>query len=290
MVSVGVLYDAQKLLNKIQGTPLSASLLLESFPRLEVAEFSVVLKLCQECQWLAVNHNNHLIISPRGAALCSHAEAELALRAQIVDLLSLTAPSWARKIADGRAEAVKIMSEEVRQIFREAGLLADWTDELIGWWDAIGLAARHRKSEKNLETGRRAERLSLDYEETRTGRRPEWTCANTNYAGYDLLSILGRDDSRPQPIEVKGSTQRLTEATFSLSRNEWDVANGNGSYRLHLWLVKPRDQEVARDLRVVSSDRLGAHIPADAGSGEWSTVRIPFRAFWSQAECSPSTC
>jgi hypothetical protein len=78
---------------------------------------------------------------------------------------------------------------------------------------------------------------------------------------------------------VKGSTQRAKEAKFFLTRNEWETADGNPDYRLHLWIVR-EVQDYHRDLRVVPSQELANHIPKDAGDGRWANVAIPFAAFW----------
>lgn len=281
MVSVGLLYDAQRLVQMVQPTPQTVPSLLESFTKLEVADFPSVLQLSQECHWIEVEQNNLLILTTRGKAICEAAEAEAQLRMQISDLLLLTSPSWAKKIADGRSEAVKVMPDEVRQIFREAGLLDGWTDELVAWWDSTGLAARNRKNERKLEIGRKAERLSIDFESDRTGSRPEWKGIESNYAGYDLLSIVEADDPRPKPIEVKGSSLRLSESFLYFSRNEWEVAQGNSTYCLHLWLVRDRLPNRDTDLRIVDTNHLAAHIPYDQGTGAWENVKIPFRSFWN---------
>jgi len=279
MISVGILYDAQKLMGHVAASPASVGSLLESFPRLEVADFRIVLGLSQQCQWVEVNESGHLILSSFGKRICAFPDPAFQLRHQLKDILQLTNQSWAKKIADGRSEALKIMPEPVQQIFLEAGLLGEWSDELVEWWDTIGLAARSKRGGLNLETGRRAERLSIDFEEERTGQRPEWKCVDTNYAGYDLLSIIDRDDRRRCPIEVKGSRRRLTEATFVLTRREWDVAEANLSYRLHLWLIRD-SQDSNRDLRVVAADKLALHVPDDCGEGKWMAVEVPFKPFW----------
>jgi hypothetical protein len=281
MISVGMLYDAQKLLGYIASSSATTNELLKSFKRLEVADFAAVLSIAQQCQWIEVSESSQLILSTQGRRICQTAGVEVQLRHQLRDVLACTSPAWAKKIADGRSEAIKIMPEAVQQAFREAGLLREWDDELVDWWDSIGLAARSRKNEGNLQTGRKAEKLSMSYEELRTGRRPQWKCIDTNYAGYDILSIVEQSDPRPCAIEVKGSARKLKEATFILTRREWEVAEDNDAYRLHLWLIRSEEQMADRDLRVVASSNLAQHIPHDKGEGEWISVEVPFDAFWA---------
>jgi len=281
VITVGILYDAQKLMRTVNSSEVTTAQLLASFRKLEVADLPVVLKLAQECQWIELSHTDAIVLSTQGRRIHNTGDAVIQLRYQLRDVLSFVSPSWAKKIADGRSEALKVMPEAVQQIFAEADLLGDWTDDLVAWWDDIGLAARSRKNERNLRTGRAAEKLSIEYEEQRTGQRPKWTCAETNYAGYDLLSIVARDEQRPCAIEVKGSSLRASEAMFTLSRNEWDVAEANSDYRIHLWLVRNNQQDAMRDLRVVTSSELEAHVPTDHGMGKWAMVTVPFAPFWA---------
>jgi hypothetical protein len=280
VITVGILYDAQKLMRTVNSSQVTTAELLASFRRLEVADLPLVLKLAQDCQWIELSHTDAIVLSTQGCRIHDMGNSALQLRYQLRDILSFVSPAWAKKIADGRSEALRVMPEAVRQIFSEADLLGEWTDDLVAWWDDIGLAARSRRNERNLRIGRSAERLSIEYEEQRTGRKPKWTCAETNYAGYDLLSVVARDERRPCAIEVKGSSLRLSEARFILSRNEWDVAEENSDYRLHLWLIRNQQQDALRDLRVVTSSQLATHVPTDRGVGEWSTVAIPFAPFW----------
>lgn len=281
MITVGILYDAQKLLRTVNSSQVTTAELLASFRKLEVADLPVVLKLAQDCQWIELSSTDSIILGSQGRRIHETGSAVIQLRHQIRDVLSFVSPSWAKKIADGRTEALRIMPEAMQQIFSEADLLGDWTDDLVAWWDEIGLAARSRRNERNLKIGRSAEKLSIDYEEQRTGIKPKWTCAETNYAGYDLLSVVSRDEPRPCAIEVKGSSQRLSEAKFILSRNEWEVGNENPDYRLHLWLIRNQQQDARRDLRIVTSGELIAHVPIDQGVGEWATLTVPFQPFWA---------
>jgi hypothetical protein len=281
LTSVGIFYDAQKLLRLVKTGRVTTAALLESFRKLEVADLSEVLRISQQCQWIELDAESMICLTDRGRALHDLTGSPEQLRYQLRDLLHFSQPSWAKKLADGRSEATKIMPDAIRQIFLEAGLLGDWTDDLIAWWDTIALAARNQKNERNLKTGRAAEKLSLLYEEARTGHKPKWTCAETNYAGFDILSIVAREEPRPCAIEVKGSTQRLKEAFFNLSRSEWNTAEDNPDYRIHLWLIRSEAQDHDRDLRVVTTTELRKHIPTDLGEGRWAIVAVPYRPFWA---------
>jgi hypothetical protein len=280
MISSGVLYDGQKLLEMVFKAEETAAGLLASFKKIAVADFPTVLDLSQNCRWVAVADPGHLVLTTRGQEIFKLGSAELQLRHQIADVLNWIKPSWSKKIADGRSEAFKLFPVDVQQVFKEAGLMDAWSDDLISWWDEVGIVARSKKQDANLKTGRKAERLSLVYEEERTGQKAEWKSLETNYAHYDILSIMAPGDARPCAIEVKGSTLRKNEAVFFLSRDEWEVANGKDTYRLHLWLIREGEQDRVRDLRVIDAMQLAAHIPEDKGEGEWTVARMPFEVFW----------
>src|SRR5260221_1370657 len=126
MISVGVLYDAQKLLDYVASSSATAAELLASFRRLQVADFVAVLSLAQQCQWIEVSESSVLMLSSHGRNICKAGSAEVRLRYQLRDVLTWISPAWAKKIADGRSEAIKIMPEPVQQTFREARLLRDW--------------------------------------------------------------------------------------------------------------------------------------------------------------------
>lgn len=280
MISVGVLYDAQKLLEYVTENRTTAATLLASFDKFEVADFPTVLAISQKYQWLVVTETDYLAVSHLGKSICDAPTPESKLRYQLHHVLAQSNESWTKKIADGRSEARRFLPADVQQIFKEAGLLEAWTDDLRTWWDSISLEVRFSRNKGLFEIGRKAEWLSMQYEHERTKQAPEWKCLETNYAGYDILSVLSSGSSVLQPIEVKGSTLRLKEATFVLTKNEWQTATDNENYTLHLWLLQdPPDP--AKHLRVVPATKLEEHIPKEGGKGKWETVRIPFSIFWS---------
>lgn len=272
--SVGALYSSQEFLRLIQAGPIKQEEFRESFDRFALSSPDLVLQVCQTCNWVQLANDGTIVVTARGVVILGEAVPEKRLRHQLRDLIETAQPVWAEKMRHGRAETAKFLPGDAYQCLKEAGLLGDWTDEIRDWWDRLASAARARKSEDLLRTGRRAEKLSWEYEFKRTGVLPKWQCLESNFSGFDILSRVSSSDGTPLSIEVKGTTLNRRDATFVLTRNEWETAMSSPNYRFHLWLLK--GGEVLIDLGV--SD-LASHVPTNNGSGAWEQTKIPYRAF-----------
>lgn len=285
MTSVGLLHSIQRLLRLVE----SERIVLPVDPSrnqkyLGTVDAGLVLEEAQKCRWLTVDAGGYCKLTDAGKTVILEESREIQLRIQLLNIIEFVNPAWAKKLADGRTEAEKFLPDEIAAIFKESGLLGEWSDDLITWWDRLALAARSHKNEFLLAIGRKAERLSFSYEFERTGRKPKWQSLNSNYSGFDILSSASRDDQRLIPIEVKGTVVSLKEAMFSVTRNEWNVASKRPGYTFHLWLI--RDGEEVRPsehLRVVSLSEIQGHICRDVGDGKWETLRIPYKVFWQAA-------
>lgn len=101
MITVGLLYDAQKLLRMVSSSQMTTADLLASFRKLEVADLPTVLKLAQDCQWIELSHADCIILSTQGRQIHQTTDAATQLRYQVRDILSLVSPSWAKKLPMG---------------------------------------------------------------------------------------------------------------------------------------------------------------------------------------------
>lgn len=275
MFSVGILYSSQELLSLVGAGQITKEDFINSFVRFKVASADVVFKQCIDCGWLEVAVDGSLSVSSQGKLVLAPEPPELRLRTQLVHLIDSTSPSWISRVRYGRGELEYSIPPAVRQCFDEAGLFEQWTDELIAWWDKLASAVRMRKNDEALATGRKAERLSLEHEERRLGKRPVWQALDTSISGYDILSSVSAADETPMCIEVKGTTQRKNEAFFHISRNEWDTAQKSAKYVFDLWML--RGEPVFK--RIEATDLIG-HIPKDFGTGQWKQAALPFKAFF----------
>lgn len=274
MFSVGILYSAQEFLeflSKTSGIDLKFPEMVSNF---SVASPKATLELTQKCEWIRLNVSGYLEITDRGQQVLQSKEPELALRLQIGHLIEADLPPWIPLLSRGRSEAQKYLPVNVLQCFKEAGLFGEPSDEIVNWWDRYSKVSRKTTKDKNLEIGRRGEKLSIKYERDRTQREPIWQGFETNLAGFDILSVVDRSDHRLLRIEVKTANSRPEAATFYISRNEWNVATTSDNYIIHLWSLQPRPK-----LIVITPTQLQHHIPTDQGSGEWEKVSVPFSVF-----------
>ncbi len=272
-LSVGVLYDAKEFLKDVKSTAVTPREFGQAFPTFRVASGKRVLEMAQALDWVQLSENKILDLTEKGIRIEACKSSAAALRLQLEDFILATKPPWASLIPKGRAETVDYLSKDVEQCFREAALLDGTSDEVVRWWDSLAKAARGRKEDVNLDTGREGERRSIDYERQRTGSTPFWQSIESNLAGYDLLSKIDQNDSAKLLIEVKASTQTVG-ATLHLTRNEWDTACAARAHVFHLWLLRSTPR-----LRVVEREEMKRHVPRDEGIGEWESVRVPFSAF-----------
>lgn len=272
--SVGILYSSQTLLEIVESGGLGVEAFHSSFTTIEVADASVVLETAQKCHWLQIEVDGEIRLTERGTYLRSLKQAYLCLREQLYDVLLVNPPSWSKRIIQGRFEAMQAMPEDARQCFKDCGLTSGTDDDIVEWWDRAGTGVRALRSKVSHDVGRAAEKLSISYEKNRTGRDPIWQAVETNVSGFDVLSIVGPCTPAKLKIEVKGSRMGKSEASFFVTRNEWNTAVKSSAFHFHLWLV--REQPT---LFVVPANDVAPHIPTDGVSGRWETAQLFFKDF-----------
>ena len=273
--SVGILYSAQRFLELVGEGGMHVAQFENAFQTFEVASASAVLSIAQQCAWVSLGTDGAVRLTGSGTEILSIRHAEERLRKQLRDAILKLDPPWTKRIQYGRAEATRFMPSDALQTFDESGLLSDWTDDLVSWWDDLALSIRSRRADANLKVGRRAEKLSRDYERDRTGHEPKWQAIKSTFSGFDILSIIGAELPEPLKVEVKASTLPRREAYFFVTRHEWEVATTQGTYCFHLWLLS---RSPALPI-VVSCADMARHISTDQGEGMWDQVKIPFSAF-----------
>lgn len=274
MFSVGVLYSGQTLLQVVSQGGVDTANFAASFARLGVADGKLVLETAQTCRWLRISEGGLIELTERGQALRAIETADVCLREQLFDVLMATPPSWARKLAHGRLEALSAMPDDTQQCFNDCGLMNQADDATVEWWDRAANGLRAERSKALNVIGRIAERLSLKYERDRTGREPLWQGFETTKAGFDVLSVVDAVAGRRLKIEVKGSSMKKNDASFFVTRNEWNTASTSTNYEFHLWLVREQPK-----LFVVPATNVEPHIPIDCGSGKWTGAELYFREF-----------
>lgn len=274
---IGILYRVIALLELLHEEPRTKSDVLISFATSRFRNVSIVdvLDTCIYGGWVQLGQDDQVSCSEDGRNLLHLGSAPARLRFQITKLLKKEDPLWASSAVQGRQALAGYAPPEVVQCFREADLLTGEEDEIVTWWDELACRYRAAQDERYVEIGRRGEKLTVELEKCRTGRKPKWIALDYDNAGYDIVSCVSPDDSRPLVIEVKTSVQQWARADFYLSRSQWDTLIHEKHATIHLW-------SVWEDVPLHSSVpmlELRPHIPSDCGDGQWHKCRVPFDAF-----------
>jgi hypothetical protein len=272
--SVGVLYSCQTLLEVVEAGGVDSGNFAASFAKIGVADAKLVLATAQMCRWLHISEEGTLHLTERGQHLRTLATIENCLREQLLDVLMAAPPAWARRMIQGRFEALQAMPDDARQCFEDCGLTKGTDDETIDWWDRATGGLRSERSKALQIIGRKAEKLSLLFEKKRTGKEPIWQGLETAVSGFDVLSVVDGSTDKRLKIEVKGSSMNKSDASFFVTRNEWNTATKSSDFNFHLWLVREHPK-----LFVVPASNVEPHIPKDSGSGRWSGAELYFRDF-----------
>jgi hypothetical protein len=233
-----------------------------------------VLQTAQDCRWIRIESDGAIRLTERGSQLRQISEPYLCLREQLYDAILADPPPWSRRIIQGRYEALQAMPDAARQCCADSALIDSTEDDVVEWWDRLSGSVRSLRSKVNHEAGRQAEKLTIEYERTRTGAEPLWQGFETNVAGYDVLSVVLPGDTAKLKIEVKGSRMGRNEASFFVTRNEWNTAKTSTAFSFHLWLVREKPE-----LFVVPAEHVEPHIPRDHGQGRWESAQLYYRDF-----------
>jgi len=270
MFSVGLLYSTRDFLRLNLETGMTPEEFNKYFRTFQYSKAEQILQVCFKCGWAKVTQGGNMELSERGLEI-SNFDYQSALLLQLEDLILNFNPTWASILPKGRTEAKNFLPPEVLQCFKECGLFGELTDDLIKFWDKLTLAYRNYTHQKLTEIGRAGEKLSFDYEKERTESQPLWQAVESNLAGFDLLSIVDKNNSQKLKIEVKATTSDLNYAKIHISKNEWNTAKASFNYIFHLWHITSSPK-----IYTVSVDKIIEHIPLDNGFGDWESVEIPF--------------
>ena len=276
-LSVNVLTSSIALLKRLQ-TYRFTSLSELSYSKIASIVAEDVFNFSSVCGWTFENENT-LALTPRGTELLSLYDRGFSIelkRDMLLDYLLNAAPIWSNRIPYGRREAAIFMSKDEKACFLDAGLLSENLDEkTVEWWDCVAHQIRSKAQQSKNDIGRSGESNTIKYEKNRTGYEPTWMSIDSNLAGYDVKSKVSKDIPDPLLIEVKASTYELSQATFYITSNEWNVALTSPAYVFHLWCLNNSKKMLA----VLVPNDIEPYIPTNNLEGKWESTKIPFLCF-----------
>lgn len=235
-----------------------------------------LIQTIKQCGWILLNRSDEFKLTDKALKIIDEKkDTKHTLRIMLSDYILGFYPVWCYKIPFGRFEAAFLMSEDERACFHEAELLCDYPDDnTVKWWDTLSSVIRKKQEDKRNDCGRAGEKLTLAYEEQRTGVKPKWISIDSNMSGYDVLSQISSEDNSKLLIETKSSRMNLEDAAGYISINEWRTAITAKNYLFYFWIVGPQNM-----LATIKVTQMAPYMPTNNLSGEWETVRIPFNSF-----------
>ena len=283
-ISVNIISQALILMNCIQKNHCKS---IQEASQIKLpfgVTFDTSIAFAKQCEWINSSDSN-IKYTEMGNKIISLFNGDFISKPLwcliLSRYISICQPVWAKRIPYGRQEAFIYMSEEEQRCFIEAGLIESQEDDVIQWWDSLADIERKRQNIITTELGRKGERLTLLYEERRTGEKPDWRSIETNVAGYDIMSQRSESNKEKLLIEVKTSTMPVESAVAIISRHEWNIAtleNNKKRYFFYFWIINGSQLKLA----IIDVDTMAPHMPIDGDTGNWENTKIPFSAFISK--------
>lgn len=277
MLSPGILVSSFEMLEILGRKSISLKEAALAFPRVGVCRSVDVIALIQKMSWIRVGGENCAEITISGKRIIGTPCHEKRLRQAILDFIDIYQPPWIQNATFGRSKVLAFAGAETRQVFVEAGLASGIDTETIAFWDMLAGRARGQKNDYLAAIGRIGERLTIQLEEKRTGRKPKWVSVENNADGYDVLSVVASDNRAQLSIEVK-TTKMGYKGHFHITKNEWERAQAALFHCFHLWSLRGDSGEAAH-LATLSLDDIAPHVPINAGNGEWESFLLSYETF-----------
>ena len=106
------------------------------------------------------------------------------------------------------------MPDDTRQCFKDCGLTDGSDDDTVVWWDRATSNLRSERSRLLNIIGRKAERLSLNYERPRTGKEPLWHEWHACICRQSMLRKTYSKEDKWRHLVQATDEKSLIETTF----------------------------------------------------------------------------
>lgn len=274
IITIGLLHSANRFIDLLFDRVLS-------IPEIYIKETIFVsplkdlINLSLQLCWAELVDKSNYSLTKRGIEIHNCTSYEERLRFQLKDLITYFKPPWSKAILNGRKEFFNYVPRDISQCFEEADLFQkEPIDHIIDWWDELSIITRSNKSAALLKIGRFGEKITVIYEKNRTGLNPKWQSIESNYSGFDILSVNSANDLTPLQIEVKSTQMKMKEAKIYITSNEWEQAESALSFKFYVWVINGPKQ-----LAILSIEDIRKNIPTNLGVGKWETFSIPVIAY-----------
>ena len=130
------------------------------------------------------------------------------------DYIRVCNSPWVQLIQHGRKDVLINAPPPITQLFYDADLAESTSDGVVAFWDEMSAFVRSAKDQRLNAIGRTGEKLSLEFEEQRVGKRPKWTALEGNKFGYDLLSQMSSTDALPLKLKLSALKNQFQMLNF----------------------------------------------------------------------------
>ena len=280
MYSIAILLSCLEFLNKLNEEIQNYSIFLNKKTYMYTTPAIIVDNL-KKASLINIEQNEiHLSNRSKKYITLTHANdfsitldndnIKVLLRELLKEFLISQRFSWLYYLYQGRYECLsKIKNFETKRsmviTLNQLNLLKETDEKVICWWRDLEKAYLD-KDEKNKNTGMIGEKLSREYELRRVGKLPYWESLFSNNSGYDLRSIISKDNKTQLKIEVKATEGE--NYTFFLTRNEWNTALKSKNYIFHFWTL------ANRELFIFTPNQIREYIPLDNNQSKWTECEI----------------
>lgn len=286
LISISIFWEAQQFLRIINEGKVLYSDLENSYLKrqasLTLIELEKVIDFCSRSGQIILE-NDKILPTQLGKDILkkipSNNSSVPAARIQFLSYIREFRPFWATSLTKGRKKSMTYVPEIIRDIFEQLQLYDSnkvLTDkEVVSWWDEISTALYSSAQANNIKVGRIGERLSMLYEEYRTGSSPVWVALEDNSAGYDLYSVQSNTDETSMCVEVKTCSSK--DSNVHISKNEWRTADSKppSAYVFHIWDISSINTPL---LHIISPNVFKSHVPKNSGIGEWNDCVFKYPA------------
>jgi hypothetical protein len=270
LITISTLDESFDLFKFIINNNVSASKHYQDF-KIKFKNYSEVLNLSLQCNWIKIEGDIYKL-QERGIVLnelYNRKKINHARRAQLYDLVKILRPEWAAYLNRGRTESVTYVASNIKDILKQLKLYnendSDYDDGAIIWWDKIAGSFYSSINEKKTETGRIGEKITVHYEQKRTNNKPKWMSLKSDSLGYDILSVISKQDTSNYCIEVK--TSRYGNIfKFSINEHKLMCQKNLKNYGLYFWRLYSVDKA---ELTVLKKDDIINQFPKNSKTAKW---------------------
>jgi len=200
----------------------------------------------------------------------------LTLQEILKKFIFLYKPSYLYALTHGLDEFKNSLSEDEYQCFYDAGLMEEQNLEnknIYNWWDDIEKLAWEENKKDNLETGRKGEEKTLEFETNRLKKskikkKPLWKARDSNRLGYDILSY-SKNKGNIFEIYIESKCTTNKNGYFFLTEGEWRKASQTqDKFYVYHWYLNGNLP------RIIEYNELKKHIPVNRGKGIWKDIIV----------------